>query len=249
MLEVGAGLGTLTVELAQRAGRVLAVETDPALIEVLAQELAAWNNIELIHGDILQLDPASLLKACTDGSPALPLWGTRLPHYYVVANLPYYVTAAVLRHLLEATVRPARLVLTVQLEVAQRIVAGPGDMSLLSVSAQFYGAPKIGMRLKRGAFYPAPAVDSAVVLLDTYDAPPVPVDDVAAFFRVVRAGFAQKRKQLRNTLATSLGLAPTAVGELLAQAGLDAMRRAETLTLHEWGTVFAALRPALPNPD
>jgi len=239
VLEVGAGLGTLTAALAAHAGHVIAVETDPHLVAILHQEMVAFENVTIIHDDILDLDPATLL----DVSPALvmPLWGTRLPHYYVVANLPYYITAAVVRHLLEAAVRPTRMVVTVQREVAERIVAVPDDMSVLAVSVQFYGQPRIGMRLKRGAFFPAPDVESAVVCIDLHETPPMPVTDMAAFFHVVRGGFAQRRKQLRNTLATTLRLPATDVVAALASVGVDATRRAETLTLAEWGRVTEAL--------
>ncbi len=239
VLEVGAGLGTLTAALAAHAGRVIAVETDPHLVAILQQELAAFQNVTIVHGDILDLDPAALLDVASP--PLMPLWGTRLPHYHVVANLPYYITAAVIRHLLEATVRPARMVVTVQREVAERIVAVPDEMSVLAVSVQFYGQPRIGMRLKRGAFFPAPDVESAVVCIDLHETPPVPVTNVATFFRVVRAGFAQRRKQLRNTLAASLRLPAEEVVAALASVGVDATRRAETLTLAEWGRVTEAL--------
>ncbi len=239
VIEVGAGLGTLTAALAARAGRVIAVETDPHLVAILHQELASLDNVAIVHGDILDLDPAALLDV--PPAPLMALWGTRLPHYHVVANLPYYITAAVLRHMLEATVRPARMVVTVQREVATRMVAVPDDMSVLAVSVQFYGQPRIGMRLKRGAFFPPPEVESAVVRLDLHETPPVPVTDVGEFFRVVRAGFAQRRKQLRNTLAASLQLPAEAVVAALADVGIDATRRAETLTLEEWGRVTGAL--------
>jgi 16S rRNA (adenine1518-N6/adenine1519-N6)-dimethyltransferase len=247
VLEVGAGLGTLTAELAAHAGRVLAVETDPYLADILGREMAGFPNVSVIHGDILELDPAALLDVTP--APALPLWGERLPHYAVVANLPYYITAAVLRHLLEAAIRPARMVLTMQREVAQRITAAPGDLSVVAVGAQFYSRPRIGMLLKRGAFFPPPAVESAVVRLDSYAEPPVPVDDVAHFFRVVRGGFAQKRKQLHNTLAASLSLADADVRAALADAGVAPERRAETLSLLEWSAVTAALSPQLPAPQ
>ncbi len=239
VLEIGAGLGTLTMALAARAGQVIAVETDAQLVAILQQELVALNNVTVIHGDILGLDPAALLNV--PANPLMPLWGTRWPHYHVVANLPYYITAAVLRHLLEATLRPMRMVVTVQREVATRIVAVPDEMSVLAVSVQFYGQPRIGMRLKRGAFFPAPEVESAVVRIDMHDRPPIPVTDVAAFFRVVRAGFAQRRKQLRNTLAASLHLPAEEVVTALARVAIDATRRAETLTLAEWGRVTEAL--------
>jgi 16S rRNA (adenine1518-N6/adenine1519-N6)-dimethyltransferase len=239
VLEVGAGLGTLTAALAAQAGRVLAVETDPHLVSILHQEMEAFENVAIVHGDILELAPAALLDVAP--APLMPLWGARLPHYHVVANLPYYITAAVLRHLLEASVRPMRLVVTVQREVAERIVAVPNAMSVLAVSVQFYGKPRIVLRLKRGVFFPAPDVESAVLCIDLYETPPVPVTDVAEFFRVVRAGFAQRRKQLRNTLAASLHLSPEDVVAALASVGVEATRRAETLTLAEWGMVTGAL--------
>ncbi len=242
VLEIGAGLGALTQELARRADQVIAVETDPHLVAVLRDTLGALPNVRLVHGDILTLDIPTLLEQPVPDAP--PLWGVRLEHYHVVANLPYYITAAVLRHLLEAPLRPARLVLTVQREVAERMAAPAGEMSLLSVSTQFYGAPRILFRIKPGAFYPPPQVESAVVRLDTYAAPPVPVADVAWFFTVVRAGFAQKRKQLRNTLSATLALPPARVEAALQAAGVDPARRAETLTLEEWGKLAETLHAA-----
>lgn len=241
VLEVGAGLGTLTVALAAKAGRVIAVETDPHLVAILQQEMVAFKNVDIVHGDILALDPAALLDVAP--TPLMPLWGTRLSHYHVVANLPYYITAAVMRHLLEAAVRPARMVVTVQREVAARMVAVPDEMSVLAVSVQFYGKPRIAMRLKRGAFFPTPDVESAVVCIDLYETPPTPVADVAEFFRVVRAGFSQRRKQLRNSLAAGLHLPAEEVVAALANVDVDATRRAETLTLEEWGRITAALYP------
>ncbi len=238
VLEVGAGLGTLTTVLAKRAASVIAVETDPHLLPILEQVLSPFNNVRIVPGDILELNPADLLGVAAF---ARPLWGTLLPHYYVVANLPYYITGAVMRHLLEAPVRPARLVLTMQREVAMRITADPGDMSLLAVAVQFYGKPRIGLRLKRGAFYPPPQVESAVVCLDLYAEPPIPVSDVARFFEVVRAGFSQRRKQLHNTLSSCLKLPGAAITEALAAKGIDSTRRAETLTLAEWGLATEAL--------
>lgn len=240
VLEVGAGLGTLTAELATRAERVFAVETDPHLIRVLQQELATFENVSIVHGDILKLDLAQVLGVVP--APVMPLWGERLSHYHVVANLPYYITSAVMRHVLEATIRPARMVVTVQREVAARMVARPGKMSLLAVSVQFYGAPRVCLRLKRGVFFPAPDVESAVVCIDTYADPPIPVTDVDGFFRVVRAGFAQRRKQLRNTLAAVLRIPAADVATALRAVDVDPARRAETLSLAEWGRVVGALR-------
>jgi len=242
VVEVGAGLGTLTVELANRARRVVAVETDPNLVDVLESELGHVEQVEVIHGDILTLDPASLVGM--PGEPvggAIPLWGPRREDYCVVANLPYYITAAVVRHLLEASVRPRRMVVTVQLEVAQRMVARPGDMSLLSVSTQFYSSPRIRLRLKRGAFHPAPKVASAVVSMELFEEMPVEIGDVAVYFSVVRAGFSQRRKQLRNSLAAGLSLAPDLVASALHDVGLDHTRRAETLSVVEWGSATQAM--------
>lgn len=246
VLEVGAGLGTLTAALASRAGHVVAVETDPHLVAVLQSELGDVGRIRIVHGDILELDPAQLLGVVPSGSDTHPpLWGPRLPHYRVVANLPYYITNAVVRHLLEASARPVQMVVTVQLEVARRMVAKPGDMSLLAVSVQFYGVPKICLRLKRGAFHPVPKVVSAVVRLDLYDEMPVAVEDVALFFRVVKAGFSQRRKQLRNSLSAGLALAPGAVFSAMKAAAVDPRRRAETLSIPEWGAVYGALTTLL----
>lgn len=244
VLEIGAGVGTLTAALAARAGRVVAVETDPALVDVLGVEMAAFPHVRIVHGDILTLDPVDLLSV-QPGETARPLWGERLPHYHVVANLPYYITNAVVRHLLEARVRPQQMVLTVQREVAERMVAQPDDMSLLAVSVQFYGKPELCLRLRRGAFFPPPKVDSAVVRVLTYAAPLFEVEDVRRFFRIARAGFAQRRKQLRNSLSSDLALDPRGVEEALLRQHIDPTRRAETLSMVEWGQVYAGLFPMI----
>jgi 16S rRNA (adenine1518-N6/adenine1519-N6)-dimethyltransferase len=239
VLEIGPGLGTLTRRLAGTAGRVVAVELDAGMVYLLRQELGDVPNLEVVQGDILQADPVELLQRALPSDYRPPL------EYVVVANLPYYITSAVIRHLLEVGRRPSRLVLMVQHEVARRIVAGPGDMSLLAVSVQFYGRPRIVARIPAGAFVPPPKVDSAVLRIDTYDEPPVHAPDVAAFFRVVRAGFAQKRKQLKNSLAGGLGLPDAVVSGAMLEAGVEPRRRAETLSLEEW----ARLARALPAGD
>lgn len=235
VLEIGPGLGTLTQCLAQAAGRVVAVELDEGMIGLLRGELAHLSNLELVQGDILQIDPAELIRDPESSSPQSPL------AYTVVANLPYYITSAVIRHLLEADPPPRRLVLTVQREVAKRIVAGPGDMSLLAVSVQFYGRPRVVAKIPAGAFIPPPRVDSAVICINTYGAPPVDVPSTQTFFRVVRAGFGQKRKQLKNTLAAGLGLPAGEVSTALARAGVDPRRRAQTLSLAEWASLAREL--------
>jgi 16S rRNA (adenine1518-N6/adenine1519-N6)-dimethyltransferase len=219
VLEIGPGTGALTRFLARAARKVIAVEVDDRLKPVLDSELSQYPNVWVIYQDILTIDVAGLLRP----NP-----------YVVVANLPYYITSAILRHLLESSYRPRRLLLTVQQEVAERLVARPDDMSLLSVSVQFYGAARIVNKLKPAAFWPRPDVDSAVVRIDVYDQPPVAVPDEQTFFRVVRAGFSQKRKQLKNALGGGLGLPHQQAAQLLEQAGIDPRRRAETLSLEEW---------------
>jgi 16S rRNA (adenine1518-N6/adenine1519-N6)-dimethyltransferase len=226
VLEVGPGLGTLTRLLAQQAKRVIAVELDQRLVDILSQTLDDFPNVEIVQGDILEMEP---------GEPG-GLSGLS-PGYKVVANLPYYITSAVLRYLLTAKVKPQLIVVTVQREVAQRMIASPGQMSLLSVSVQFYGRPRIVARIPAGAFYPVPKVNSAVVHIDLDESPTVAVADVDRFFEVVRAGFGQKRKQLRNALAQGLSLPASTVVEALRRAAVDEKRRAQTLSLEEWTRV------------
>jgi 16S rRNA (adenine1518-N6/adenine1519-N6)-dimethyltransferase len=235
VLEIGPGLGTLTRLLAEVAGRVVAVELDEEMMRVLRGELAHLPNLELVHGDILHQDPASLMR-----DPHSSVHQSS-PTYMVVANLPYYITSAAIRHLLECSYPPFRLVLTVQLEVARRIVATPGDMSLLAVSVQFYGRPRIVARIPAGAFFPPPKVASAVVRIDTHAKFPAQVPDPETFFRVVRAGFGQKRKQLKNALVAGLGVPSTEVIAAMARAGIEPKRRAQTLSLTEWGELAREL--------
>ncbi len=160
--------------------------------------------------------------------------------YTVVANLPYYITSAILRHLLETEHHPQRIVITVQREVAERIIAEPGDMSLLAVSVQFFGQPEMVMRLNPSVFWPRPDVESAVLRIDVYDQPQVDVPDTALFFRVVRAGFSQKRKQLRNSLSGGLRISKAQADDLLNAGGVAPQRRAETLSLEEWAALTRA---------
>ncbi len=226
VLEIGAGTGALTERLAERARRVIAIELDQRLEPILRAALGHLPNVELVFGDILSLNvPAQVGQ----------------DDYVVVANLPYYITSAILRTLLESRQRPRRLVLTMQREVAERLIAQPGDMSLLAISAQFYAQVKIAARLKAAIFYPRPEVDSAVVRLDTYPQPPVDVPDEATFFRIVKAGFSQKRKQLKNSLGSQY--AP-----LLDFTDIDPHRRAETLSLEEWASLARAAENRNPAP-
>lgn len=239
VIEVGAGLGALTHLLAQTAERVIAVEVDRDLAVALSRLLAHEPQVTVVQGDILQFSPADLL-ARSGLAPHTP--------YLVVGNLPYAITSAILRHFLEAEPRPQRLVGTVQREVAERVTARPGEMSLLSVSVQFYGRPQIVLRLKPGAFYPPPEVSSAVIRIDCYADLPLSVEDSGRFFRIVRAGFAQRRKQLHNSLAAGLALPDDRVRAALQGIGIDPRRRAQTLSLEEWAALYCALSPHLPMP-
>jgi 16S rRNA (adenine1518-N6/adenine1519-N6)-dimethyltransferase len=219
VLEVGPGLGSLTRHLAIHACRVVAVEIDGSLIPVLKQVVGQLENVTIIQGNILSIDLAQILPQ---------------PEYLVVANIPYNITSALIRHLLEGVSAPRRLVLTIQQEVAQRICASPGDMSLLALSVQVYGHPQVCATISAGAFYPPPNVDSAVLRIDRYPTPAIPVHELETFFQLIKAGFSQKRKTLRNALAAGLRLPPPAVEVMLHSNQIDPMRRAETLSLTEW---------------
>jgi 16S rRNA (adenine1518-N6/adenine1519-N6)-dimethyltransferase len=230
VLEIGAGLGTLTRLLAARAGHVIAVEVDADLAHVLREQVGELPNVRIVQGDVLALDPGELVGPVVE--------------YKVVGNLPYYITSALLRHMLEATPRPCLLVVTVQREVAQRIMAGPGEMSLLALGVQVYGVPRIVAQIPAGAFFPRPKVDSAVLRIDISERPRVGDVDVAALFRLARAGFGQKRKTLRNALRGGLDRPVAEIEQGLRAAGIDARRRAETLDLEEWAELTRHLGAA-----
>jgi len=245
VLEVGPGPGVLTELIAEQAGRVIAVELDDRLMPLLRNRFADQPHVSIVHADILKVDVGKLVSESTnqrinespDGETRITHHASRITHYKVIANLPYYITSAAIRHLLESAPPPELLVLTVQREVAERMVAAPPEMSLLALGVQFYCTARIVGRIPAGAFYPAPKVESAVVRLDRRAEPVVPGVTSEAFFRAARAGFSQPRKQLRNSLAAGLGLAPVAVERWLAAVGIDPRRRAETLTLTEWGAL------------
>lgn len=219
VLEVGAGTGVLTRELARLARRVVAIELEENMLTLLAKTTAAYPNVEIIARNLLYLDPQEVFGQ---------------DDYKLVANLPYYITAPTFRHFLESANAPRLLVVMVQYEVAQRIVAEPGDLSLLGVSVQFYGQPQIVVRVPRGAFYPAPKVDSAILRIDVHAQAPLAARERNGFFRVVQAGFSERRKQLHNSLAHGLHRKDEEVREWLAAAGIEAKRRAETLSIEEW---------------
>jgi 16S rRNA (adenine1518-N6/adenine1519-N6)-dimethyltransferase len=219
VLEIGPGLGSLTRYLAVSAKEVIAVELDQNLLAPLQAILAPYQNVRMIHGDILEFSPAEL---------------TSTADYLVVANIPYYITSIVIRHLLESHTKPRRIILTIQKEVAERICAKPGDLSLLALSVQIYGKPRIEARIPAAAFFPVPKVDSAVLCVDIYPVPKIKTELLNTFFKLIKAGFGQKRKTLRNSLSSGLHIAPVAAEEMLTKANIDPKRRAETLSIEEW---------------
>ncbi len=219
VVEVGAGTGSLTAKLAQRSREVFAIEVDQRLQPILEDRFDDAANVYLIFDDALKTDINTLL-----GNQA----------YIVVANAPYYISSAILWHFLEADLPPQRMVLTMQYEVAERIVAGDGVMNLLSVALQYYGVPRIISKLSPAVFWPRPKIQSAILRIETHKNAPVVVPSTEAFFRVAKAGFSMKRKQLKNALSGGLGIKSARASELLCAASIDPQRRAETLTLPEW---------------
>lgn len=226
VLEVGPGIGTLTQGLAQSGADVTAIELDRRLLEVLDTTLASYDNVRIVHGDVLKLDVPTIMKH---------------KPFKVVANLPYYITTPIIMSLLESKLPIERLVVMVQKEVALRMVAKPGtkDYGALSVAVQYYTEPDIVLDVPPKSFLPAPAVTSSVIRCVLRDKPHVDVIDEKLFFRVVKAGFAQRRKTFSNTMKTT-GLSKDRIEELLAKANIDGQRRGETFTLQEFADVANA---------
>lgn len=226
VLEIGPGIGTLTQGLAQSGANVTAIELDTRLLEVLDTTLAQYSNVNIVHGDVLKLDVPSIMNH---------------EPFKVVANLPYYITTPIIMSLLESRLPIERLVVMVQEEVALRMVAKPGtkDYGALSVAVQYYTKPDIVLDVPPKSFLPAPAVTSSVIRCVLRDKPPVDVVDEKLFFRVVKAGFAQRRKTFANTMKTT-GLSKDRIEELLVKANIDGQRRGETFTLQEFADVANA---------
>ena len=226
VLEVGPGIGTLTQGLAQSGADVTAIELDRRLLEVLDTTLASYDNVRIVHGDVLKLDVPTIMNH---------------KPFKVVANLPYYITTPIIMSLLESKLPIERLVVMVQKEVALRMVAKPGtkDYGALSVAVQYYTEPDIVLDVPPKSFLPAPAVTSSVIRCVLRDKPPVDVIDENLFFRVLKAGFAQRRKTFSNTMKTT-GLSKDRIEELLEKANIDGQRRGETFTLQEFADVANA---------
>jgi 16S rRNA (adenine1518-N6/adenine1519-N6)-dimethyltransferase len=220
VLEVGPGIGNLTLELAKRVKKVIAVEKDRRMCQILKELLEDWNigNVEIVNKDILKLEPKTYnLKPKT---------------YKVVANIPYYLTSPLIRKFLEAKYPPKEMILMVQKEVAQRICAKPPDMSILAVSVQFYAEPKIISFVSKKSFWPSPKVDSATLRITQIHTNRK--TDTHRFFKVVRAGFSQPRKQLANNLSNGLKMDKEKVKNWILKNNIQPSQRAETLNTEDW---------------
>lgn len=229
ILEVGAGTGVLTRELAKQARRVVAVELERDMLTLLQKITQPYANVELVARNLLSLNPQSVFE--------------QRP-YKLVANLPYYITAPTFRHFLESENAPRLIVVMVQWEVAQRIIATPGDLSVLAISVQLYGRPQVVARVPARAFYPAPKVDSAILRVDVSSQAPLLAQERERFFRVVQAGFGEKRKQLHNSLTHGLHYKNEQVRTWLGLANIDVSRRAETLSIDEWIQLWRIIEDA-----
>ncbi|BES66714.1 16S rRNA (adenine(1518)-N(6)/adenine(1519)-N(6)) -dimethyltransferase RsmA [Gottschalkiaceae bacterium SANA] len=236
VLEVGPGIGVLTQVLCERAGRVVAVEIDRGLLPVLEETLEDYDNVEVVHGDILKLNLPQLFEEKLSGAQVK-----------VVANLPYYITTPIIMNFFEQKLPVERIVVMVQKEVADRMQAVPSTKAYgtLSIAVQYYAEAKIVTTVSSNSFFPSPNVDSAVIALVRREKPAVDVKDEEMFFRVVKAGFAQRRKTLPNTLSSTMGIEKDLLRQALAAAEIDPKRRGESLSLEEFGRLADAIGEVL----
>ena len=230
VVEVGAGRGSLTRVLAERAKRVIAVELDDALADSLRESKPL--NVEVLHLDARRVNPAELIGKCGP--------------YKMLGNLPYYAALPILRRFLESDCRPTHAAILVQLEVARNLCAEPGDMSLASLGVQLFGRARVARRVPPGAFNPPPKVMSAIVAVDVYDEPAGGVEDVKGFFRVARAGFSAPRKQIRNSLSNGLAMTGADAETMLLEADINPKRRAESLSVVEWAVLAGVVGQRAP---
>jgi len=213
IVEIGPGTGVLTRALAEKAKKVIAIEKDRKMIEVLKETLKGYENVQIIEGDVLETD-INLPKA-----------------YKVVANLPYYITSPIIRKFLEEKNSPELMILMVQKEVGQRICSKPPEMSILSVSVQFYGKPEIVSYVSKNSFWPSPKVDSAIVKITDIKKPKIDAD---SFFKIVKAGFSQPRKQIAGNFHKILKLDKERIKAWLEKNTVAPEQRAETLFVKDW---------------
>lgn len=226
MIEIGAGIGVLTSELAQRADQVVCIEIDSRLLPILEETLADYNNIKVINEDVLKVDLHKLIAEEFPGKEVS-----------VCANLPYYITSPILMYLLESCLPIRSITVMVQKEAATRITARPGtrEVGAISLAIRYYCEPKVLFQVSRGSFMPAPEVDSTVIRLDLLPQPGVTVEDEALFFRTVKGAFSQRRKTLVNCLSQAFQLPKAEIQQLLADYGIKPMARAEEIQLEEFG--------------
>lgn len=243
VLEVGPGLGILTEAIAKKVFKVVALEKDEKLVLYLQKKFKDCKNVKIILGDILKMKMVIEKEF-------------NLPSYKIVANLPFYLTSRFLRLYLEPGrekgsifgltqfkfSRPNLMVLLIQKEVAKRIIAKPGDMSLLSISCQLYGEPKVIRFVSSESFFPSPDVDCAILKIKVLEKPRYKIDDTKLFFRIVKAGFAGKRKQLHNTLSAGLAIPNEKIKKILEKSQIDPTRRPQTLSLDEWLKLYNLLK-------
>lgn len=233
VIEIGPGTGALTQALAQRAARLIAVEVDPVLALALEAKHRDDANVSVVEGDVLELTPEEILNRGGGGLP-----------YIVVGNLPYFIGSPIVRRFLQAAVKPERLIVMLQSEVAERMAAPAGKMGYLSVETQVMAEAKLLFRVPAKAFRPPPKVQSAVLRLDVRDSPDVEVDNIPAFLELAQAGFAAPRKRLRNSLAIGLRIEGSEAAVILADAGIDPDQRPAILTLENWRDVYFAVTRA-----
>lgn len=238
VIEIGPGLGTLTRELSAHAGRVVAIEKDLQLLRVAKAINRDLANTKFIEKNVLGLNRDFLLEEIydwlgTNKGRSKTINGAVMP-YVIVANLPYYITSAILRHFLESDYRPEKMIIMVQKEVAERIVALDGKESLLSISVKFFARPMLVSVVSKKSFMPVPQVDSAILRIDSFSELPWGEVDETVVFRLVRIGFAEKRKQLKNTLAHGLRVSEEECAKWLSHNRISPTRRAETLSVKEW---------------
>lgn len=238
VLEIGAGPGGLTEELARRAGRVVAIELDEEYASLTRARLLQYESVEVVAADVLDFTPLELLEE-----------GGAAPPYVATGNLPYYITQPVVRRLVEAEPPPERIVVMVQREVAHRMVGGPGEESVLSLSIRLYGQAELLFELPPGAFWPPPKVHSAVVRIERWTEAPLLLDDESRprFFAVLRAGFSEPRKQLHNSLGSALALPDPTVLEVLAEAEVAPDARAQHLSLDDWRRLHGVIERRHPR--
>lgn len=229
ILEVGPGIGTLSKELAKKAKRVILVEKDRKMVEILKETLKDYNNIEIIHNDILKISNFKFSRLNRGFSTE----SGQISNYKVVANIPYYLTSPLIRIFLENQNKPSEIILMVQKEVAQRICSSPPEMSLLAVAVQFYAKTEIMSYISKKCFWPAPKVDSAIIKISNIKNKKSKIF-VKNFFKIVRAGFSQPRKQLANNLSKSLGKDKNQINLWLLKNNIKPEQRAETLSVQDW---------------